>query len=42
MLYLYGAPIVVPRDADIEEWRARVERTMNELAGEAERLVNET
>ena len=40
-LYLYGAPMVVPRHGDSEEWRLRLERTMNELADEAERLVNE-
>ena len=40
-LYLYGQPIVVPRDGDVEEWRLRVERAMNELADEAEALVNQ-
>jgi lysophospholipid acyltransferase (LPLAT)-like uncharacterized protein len=39
-LYLYGQPMVVPRDGDGEEWRLRLERAMNELADEAERLVN--
>ena len=35
-LYLYGAPIFVPRDGDTEEWRADgCEKTMNELADEA-------
>ncbi len=40
-LYLYAAPLVVPRDGDTEEWRLRLQTTMNELADEAERLVNE-
>jgi lysophospholipid acyltransferase (LPLAT)-like uncharacterized protein len=41
-LILYGAPIVVPRDGDTEEWRVIVEQRLNELSAEAERLVNET
>lgn len=36
-MFLYGTPIVVPRDADVEEWRLNIERDMNELAEEAER-----
>ncbi|HEV8434240.1 MAG TPA: hypothetical protein VGR95_12570 [Thermoanaerobaculia bacterium] len=36
-LFLYGEPIVVPRDGDMEEWRTRVEERMNALADEAER-----
>ena len=40
VLFLYGAPLHVPRDADVEEWRVTVEQTMNALAEEAERLVN--
>lgn len=40
-VFLYGAPISVPRDGDMEEWRARVERALNELADEAENLVKE-
>jgi lysophospholipid acyltransferase (LPLAT)-like uncharacterized protein len=36
-IFLYGDPIVVPRDGDVEEWRGRVERAMNELADSAER-----
>ena len=36
-IFLYGDPIAVPRDGDVEEWRGRVERAMNELADEAER-----
>ena len=40
-LFLYGPPMHVPRDGDVDEWRERVERVMNELAEEAEHLVNE-
>jgi lysophospholipid acyltransferase (LPLAT)-like uncharacterized protein len=36
-LYLYGEPIVVPRDADMEEQRLRLEGIMNALAEKAER-----
>jgi len=36
-IFLYGEPIAVPRDGDLEEWRGRVERAMNALADEAER-----
>jgi len=35
-LFLYGEPIVVPRDGNVEEWRAEIERRMNALAEEAE------
>lgn len=35
-LFLYGEPIVVPRDASAEEWRATVEARMNDLADRAE------
>ncbi len=38
-LFLYGTPLLVPRDGDIEEWRQVVERKMNELADEAERRI---
>jgi hypothetical protein len=31
----------VPRDGDTEEWRTRLQEIMNELADDAERLVNE-
>ena len=41
VLFLYGEPLHVPRDADVEEWRVKVEQTMNELSAEAERLVEE-
>ena len=39
LTYVYGAPMVVPRDADVEEWRKRLENAMNALAGEAELLA---
>ena len=35
-IYLYGQPVYVPRDGDVEEWRLRVERALNHLANEAE------
>jgi lysophospholipid acyltransferase (LPLAT)-like uncharacterized protein len=35
-MYLYGEPIIVPRDADVEEWRGRVEAAMNALSDQAE------
>ena len=38
-IYLYGEPIVVPRDGDVEEYRARVERALNELTEEVEEMV---
>ncbi len=38
-IYLYGEPIVVPRDGDVEEYRARVERALNDLTDEAEEMV---
>ena len=40
-VFLYGKPITVPRDGDVEEWRQTVERAMNDLADEAERIVND-
>lgn len=36
-LYLYGPPIAVPRHSEAEEWRVKIETSMNELAEEAER-----
>ena len=36
-IFLYGEPIVVPRDGDVEEWRRTVEERMNVLADQAER-----
>jgi lysophospholipid acyltransferase (LPLAT)-like uncharacterized protein len=38
-IFLYGEPIVVPRDGDADEWRAEIERRMNALADEAEQMV---
>jgi lysophospholipid acyltransferase (LPLAT)-like uncharacterized protein len=38
---VYGAPIVVPRDGDAEEWRVKIEQRLNELSADAERIVNE-
>ena len=40
-IFLYGEPLYVPRDGDIEEWRLRVERALNELADEAENNFEE-
>jgi lysophospholipid acyltransferase (LPLAT)-like uncharacterized protein len=40
-VYLYGEPIHIPRDGDVEEWRGNVERAMNELAERAERDFEE-
>lgn len=37
VLFLYGEPIDVPRDADAGEWAAKVGETMTSLADEAER-----
>ena len=36
VVFLYGDPITVPRDGDVEEWRLKIEKEMNELASEAE------
>lgn len=38
-IFLYGEPVVVPRDGNVEEWRMEIERRMNALADEAEELV---
>ncbi len=38
--FLYGDPILVPRDGDVEEWRLKIEKQMNDLADEAEVEVN--
>ena len=40
-LFLYGPPLRIVRGADVAEERERLERAMNELADDAERLVNE-
>lgn len=37
LIYLYGDPILVPRDGDVEEWRLSIEQAMNDLAGRADR-----
>ena len=39
-VFVYGEPIVVPRDGDVEEWRLKIEKEMNDLAEEAERDVS--
>lgn len=39
LTYVYGAPITVPRDADVEEWRKRLEDVLNAVTEEAERMV---
>lgn len=39
-VYLYGEPIAVPRDGDVEEWRLKIETAMKDLAEEAEAEVN--
>ncbi len=39
-VYLYGEPIAVPRDGDVEEWRFKIETAMKDLAEEAEAEVN--
>ncbi|PYQ29885.1 MAG: hypothetical protein DMF56_09160 [Acidobacteria bacterium] len=41
LTYVYGAPITVPRDGDVEEWRKRLEDALNTLVDEAEKMVNE-
>ena len=38
-IFLYGEPIVVPRDGDVDQWRVEIERRMNALADEAEEAV---
>lgn len=35
-LFAYGEPILVPRDGDVEEWRQRIERAMNDLAAQVD------
>ena len=40
VVFVYGDPITVPRDGDVEEWRLEIEKQMNELADEAEAEVN--
>jgi lysophospholipid acyltransferase (LPLAT)-like uncharacterized protein len=38
-VFVYGTPICVPRDGDVEQWRVRVEEALNELEREAEKIV---
>jgi lysophospholipid acyltransferase (LPLAT)-like uncharacterized protein len=40
-IFLYGPPILIPRDGNVEEWRQRVEDSMNALADEAEANFDE-
>jgi lysophospholipid acyltransferase (LPLAT)-like uncharacterized protein len=40
-LFLYGAPIFVPREADVEEERTQVERAMHELERAADERFDE-
>ena len=40
-LFLYGEPILVPRDGDMEEWRGIVQTRMNDLADTAENTFEE-
>ena len=35
-IYLYGEPIFVPREGNVEEWRHRIEVILNALANEAD------
>jgi lysophospholipid acyltransferase (LPLAT)-like uncharacterized protein len=38
-VFVYGEPLVVPRDGDVEEWRLKIEKEMNDLADQAEAEV---
>ena len=40
-IFLYGEPVFVPRDGDVEEWRVLLERSLNDLADEAEQNFDE-
>lgn len=40
-MFVYGEPIVVPRDGNVEEWRALVETRLNALTDEAENRFDE-
>jgi lysophospholipid acyltransferase (LPLAT)-like uncharacterized protein len=40
-IYLYGEPLAVPRDGDVEEWRLRIEQVLNDLAERAEQNFEE-
>jgi lysophospholipid acyltransferase (LPLAT)-like uncharacterized protein len=37
-VFLYGDPIVIPRDADVEAARKKVENALNALAQRAEQF----
>jgi len=39
-LFLYGDPITIPRSADVQEERRRIERELNILADTAEKMVS--
>ena len=41
VVFVYGEPITVPRDGDVEEWRLRVQNTLNELSDRAESEFDE-
>ena len=40
-IYVYGEPLYVPRDGDVEEWRERVEAALNDVADRAENQFEE-
>jgi lysophospholipid acyltransferase (LPLAT)-like uncharacterized protein len=39
-VFVYGKPIPVPRDGDIDEWKGRVADALNELSERAEQEAN--
>lgn len=40
-VFLYGAPITIPRDGDVEEWRVKVEERLNGMMEEVEERFEE-
>ena len=40
-IFVYGEPISVPREANTEEWRVKIERAMNELSDRADANFDE-
>lgn len=40
-LFLYGEPMMIPRDEDVEHARLRIEQAMNALAEKAEQQFDE-
>ena len=36
VVFVYGKPINVPRDGNVEEWRLHVQNALNELSDRAE------